>query len=205
MRRNSGYDFGCWSHVIQENYDDLSNYEGVILCNDSVWGPLNNFSDVFDKINLNKDYDFYGLSSSTSPQWHLQSYFILYKQRIVSSALFKQHWSSIGVYKNKFDIIMNYEVGWSCLLKRLGYKGISLYGEVTSAENPTHVSWEYLLAYNYPFIKKELLRDNPLQIDLSNLPKILSQYPEKWSSHILDYLKQYDKENSEIFKELSDS
>ena len=38
IRKNSGYDFGCWSHVIRENYNHLCSYKGVLLCNDSNWG-----------------------------------------------------------------------------------------------------------------------------------------------------------------------
>lgn len=206
IRENRGYDFGCWSHVIRDNYEELSNYKGVLLCNDSNYGPMTDFSDTFERIEREfSNADFFGITSSITPSWHLQSFFILYKQNVFQSSYFKQHWFNVREFKSKFEIIINYEVNWSGHLRRCGYEGLSLYGNnLPRANNLTHTHWEDLLKENYPFIKKELLRDNPLQIDLSNLPKILSQYPEKWSS-LLDYLKQYDKENPAIFKELSDS
>ena len=202
IRRNSGYDFGCWSHVIRKNYNLLADYDGVLLANDSNWGPLHDFSDTFIKVNrMLAEVDFVGLTSSTTPSWHLQSFFIMYSKKVFNSSYFKQHWFNIGIHDSKFDIIMNYEVSWSNRLRRLGFDGSSLYG-APSANNPTHVDWEILINDNYPYLKKELIRDNPLQIDLANLPKILSTYEKNWTSWLLNYLQSYGKENSYIAQSL---
>ena len=61
-----------------------------------------------------------------------------------------------------------------------------------------------LIQINYPYLKKELLRDNPLKIDLRQMPTILSAYNENWCQHILDYLKRYGKGKSDIAKLLQD-
>ena len=76
---------------------------------------------------------------------------------------------------------MNYEVGWSWMLRRLGYKGIATYNKFTSAENPTHALWDHLIKLRYPFIKKELVRDNLLRISLENLPNVLNSYTVNWA------------------------
>ena len=200
VRNNSGYDFGCWSHVIRESYAELCSYEGVVLVNDSNWGPLNDFSDTFSKIErLSSEADFFGLTSCNNPTWHLQSYFILYSKNVFNSLYFRQHWFDIGILRSKRDVIKNYEVNWCYRLKKLGFEGISLYGDV-SAINPTHEDWERLLRERYPYLKKELLRDNPLSMDLQKLPEILSAFDESWISYILNYLKRYGKENSNIAK-----
>lgn len=187
IRKNSGYDFGCWSHVIRKNYNQLCKYEGVLLANDSNWGPLHDFSDTFLKINnLCNDVDFLGLTSSTTPSWHLQSFFIMYSQKVFSSSYFKQHWFNIGVLDSKFDIVMTYEVDWCTRLKRLGFTGTSLYGNSSTANNPTHVDWKKLIKNKYPYLKKELVRENPLRIDLNELPEILSSYEWNWKDSLLD-------------------
>ena len=194
IRRNSGYDFGCWSHVIRKNYNLLADYDGVLLANDSNWGPLHDFSDTFIKVNrMLAEVDFVGLTSSTTPSWHLQSFFIMYSKKVFNSSYFKQHWFNIGIHDSKFDIIMNYEVSWSNRLRRLGFDGSSLYG-TPSANNPTHVDWEILINDNYPYLKKELVRDNPLLIDLSTLPKVLSMFDNNWHSALINYLQSYGKE-----------
>ena len=202
IRKNSGHDFGCWSHVIRKNYSELCSYEGVLLANDSNWGPLSDFSDTFLKINkLIGEVDFLGLTSSITPAWHLQSFFVMYSKKVFCNPYFKLHWFNIGIYKSKYEIIMNYEVAWCRQLRRLGFHGISLYGD-SSASNPTHLDWEKLLKSNYPYLKKELIRDNPFGIDLSNLPKILSSYGQNWRLQLLDYLERYGHASSAIAKSL---
>ena len=207
IRKNSGYDFGCWSHVIRDNYDTLCSYQGVLLCNDSNWGPMSDFSDTFQKIlKLSSEADFFGLTSSITPSWHLQSFFILYSKRLFSSSYFKQHWFNIGILDSKYEIVINYEVKWSGRLKRLGFKGVSLYGNSFSlAENCTHMHWDSLLKSNYPYLKKELVRDNPLMVDLQHLPELISAYKENWRRHILEYLKRYGKQNTSVPLSLPES
>ena len=108
--------------------------------------------------------------------------------------------------RSKYEIVLNYEVNWSGRLKRLGFKGMSLYGDSSSlAENRTHMHWDILLKNNYPYLKKELIRDNPLMIDLIQLPDLISIYKENWTYHILEYLKRNGKEDSDIFSILSKS
>ena len=96
---------------------------------------------------------------------------------------------------------MSYEVSWSARLRRLGFNGASLYGD-PSANNPTHVDWEKLIQSKYPYLKKELVRDNPLLIDLSTLPKVLSMFDNNWQSALINYLQSYGKENSDIAQSL---
>ena len=114
---------------IWKNYNLLATYEGVLLANDSNWGPLHDFSDTFVKVDrLLADVDFVGLTSSTTPSWHCKA-FIMYSQKVFNSSYFKQHWFNIGIHDSKFDIIMSYEVSWSARLRRLGFNGASLYGD----------------------------------------------------------------------------
>ncbi|MDC3185877.1 hypothetical protein OBA47_01415 [bacterium] len=96
---------------------------------------------------------------------------------------------------------MNYEVAWCTRLRRLGFCGMSLYGEST-ASNPTHEDWKELLKSNYPYLKKELIRDNPLKIDLIELPNVLSLYEENWKSWLLDYLQRYGYQKSFVSESL---
>ncbi|MFN9622610.1 MAG: rhamnan synthesis F family protein [Cyanobacteriota bacterium] len=195
VRKNSGYDFGCWSHVIRENYQTFKDYNGLLLCNDSVFGPLTDLGSIFDQLDLRSGTDFWGLTASITPMWHLQSYFILYSKRIVESAIFQEHWHEIGIHESKFNIIMAYEVGWSDLLVRSGFRGKSLFETETGAQNPTHSSWDRLIDLGFPFIKKELIRDNPLRMSMDALPSILDQSSEPWAEYMYDYLKLYDKSN----------
>ena len=78
---------------------------------------------------------------------------------------------------------------------------MSLYGEST-ASNPTHEDWKELLESNYPYLKKELIRDNPLKIDLTELSNVLSLHEQHWKLWLVDYLQRYGKGKSPITKSL---
>jgi hypothetical protein len=67
------------------------------------------------------------------------------------------------------------------------------------------VDWKRLIKDDYPYLKKELIRENPLRIDLGELPSILSTYEKDWKSWLLDYLKRYDGEESDIAASLQNS
>ena len=72
---------------------------------------------------------------------------------------------------------------------------MSLYGEST-ASNPTHEDWKELLESNYPYLKKELIRDNPLKIDLTELSNVLSSHEQHWKLWLVDYLQRYGRKIS---------
>ena len=67
------------------------------------------------------------------------------------------------------------------------------------------MNWESLLRVKYPYLKKELLRDNPLKVNLDNLPSILRPLELDWQGSILEYLKRYGRENSDVAKLLQSS
>jgi GT2 family glycosyltransferase len=191
VRSNSGYDFGCWSHAIQKNYQYLCEYEAVLLCNDSVIAGFSDLGNFFE-LSMSIDCDFIGMTASLTPTWHLQSYFVFYKRQLFCSDLFRCHWADIRVLGSKYHIIMNYEVEWSTVLRRLGFRGRSFYDKMISHENPTHMFWKELLLEGYPFIKKELIRDNPLSCDLHDLEDMVQTINPSIISDLRDYANSCD-------------
>jgi hypothetical protein len=184
VRKNSGYDFGCWSHVIQRNYDLFCAYDALLLVNDSVIGPLCDLQAICDALTT-LDADFAGLTACFTPVWHIQSYFTYYQQRLVRSPLFKQHWQDIKVLPSKPAVIMNYEVAWSAFLQEMQFTGEVLFDAFTLADNPTHFCWDELIEAGFPFLKRELLRDNPLRRDLSRLPALLKRLGRDLDRHTM--------------------
>jgi GT2 family glycosyltransferase len=171
VRGNNGYDIGAWAHVINSEYEKLCNYKSVLLCNDSVVYGFSGIKPFFAQA-LESDLDFLGMTASRMPLWHVQSFFVFYKQSLFKSLFFKEHWANIRLMPSKYDIIMNYEVSWSQALIRNGYRGGAFFDRLVSFENPTHILWKDLLNEGFPFVKRELIRDNPLLCDLTSLRDI---------------------------------
>ena len=67
-------DFGCWQYLIAKlGWEKLEKYDELILCNDSVYGPLYNLEDFFRSMER-KGYDFWSATSDYESNFHLHSY-----------------------------------------------------------------------------------------------------------------------------------
>ncbi len=197
VRTNSGYDFGSWSHVIQELGPRIfDNYEHLLLCNDSVIGPIHDLGPILDSF-IRSQSDFCGLTASTAPAWHLQSYFILYKKSVFSDPLFKYMWSKIREHPTKYQLINAYEISFSSFLMQLGYNPYVHFDTHTSAGNNTHLKWKELVEDGYPFVKKELVRDNPLGVDIDRLCESISHFNIEAGEVAMEYCKRVGNKKSE--------
>jgi rhamnosyltransferase len=143
--------------------------------------------------------------------YHLQSYFLVFKKRVIDSTAFKAFWDSVQIEQRKTEVIKKYEVGLTQQLLATGFRACAYapYSfssvEVLRAKanralrqprlglkalnrtlrrkeladlaraNPTHYFWRELITERkMPFMKVELLRDNPLGIDISDWEEVVS-------------------------------
>lgn len=175
VRRNEGYDFGSWRAGIAFCDCFIRNADWLILVNDSCYGPLGSIDHIFAELDCAQG-DVVGLTDNTEISYHLQSYFIAYRKRVHQSPLFKCFWGQIGVWDSKMDLIRNYEIGWSRVLDRAGFSLGALCSNHAYG-NQTHLDWQSLIVNRkFPFLKVELVRDNPLGVDLSGLVPFLKKH-----------------------------
>lgn len=140
QRENIGYDFYSYKTGIERL--NLNQYDELIICNDSVLGPLYPFKSIFDQMKK-KQCDFWGITDSNQIAYHIQSYFLVFNKSIISSMIFNQFWNDVTILNDKFEIIRKYEVGLSQLLIANGYQA-----EIFS----------HFMANNYNSRKRLLLR-----------------------------------------------
>lgn len=119
-RKNIGYDFMSWKAGL-ESVDNIEEFDELVICNDSVYGPLFPLSDLFSRMQ-NYDCDFWGLTENHDIAYHLQSYFLVFKKNVLTSKTFKSFWETVTALKNKRDIIEQYEVGLSQVLINRGFR-----------------------------------------------------------------------------------
>jgi lipopolysaccharide biosynthesis protein len=170
LRENEGLDFGSWSLGFSKHEAQITGR--LLLANDSVYGPIGGLAAAFDKLAATPA-DFYGFVESVECEPHLQSWFMLFEHHIVQSSQFKAILRQPFFRMTKTEIILNGELGLSQALIRAGFKYNALYrpSQSSLAErfcpiNPTHVFWRELLLYEeIPFLKIELLRDNPMYLE----------------------------------------
>jgi len=216
LRRNKGRDFGGWKIGLSV-VEDFKKYNQIILANDSSYGPFSDLKEIF-KIMNEKELDMWGITDSWERKYHIQTYFIVFNKRLINSEFFADFWKDVRFHFSKETIINDYEVGLTQRALRQGFKIGAfcdykelLYHVLRSESleilfknhislypcNPTHFFWRNLIVdFKCPFIKIELIRDNPAKIkDLYMIEKIIkihnSGYPiEIIKSHLKRVFKQ---------------
>lgn len=176
VRKNEGYDFGSWRYGIVNNYADLCRYEGVLLANDSLYGPLFDLAN-FIKFAQASSADVLGLTDSNEIAYHLQSFFLFFKPHVFTSEIFVNFWQNVAIQGDKWDIIKKYEIGFSQRLLRAGKYTLQAYCDMTGYPNlnHTHVHWRDLIRLKqFPFLKIELVKKNPFSIDVSDMEEIVN-------------------------------
>ena len=172
VKKNIGYDFGAWKTGLNHLGTALDTYESLILCNDSVYGPLFDLSDI---VNSMKSYDFWSMTDNYEIEYHLQSYFMVYTKTAFKHPVFQAFWGNFKIYEDKQTLIEHNEIGFSQAMMNTGLSYHSYY----SVKNKNYVNvlqyhWDTLITeHQFPFIKKELLKRNPLQLPIDNWTDIV--------------------------------
>ena len=151
---HQGYDFGSWQYLIHfVGWNKLSQYDEMIICNDSVYGPMTELQDIFDYMGL-RGYDFWGLTENYTTNYHLDSYFMVFNNNILKNAKFREFWQNITPGFNR----KTYETVLTPFLTELGFVGnsyIKNYKKDDMLAYPLHL----LEIKNMPFIRVKSLKE----------------------------------------------
>ncbi len=171
FKKHGKYDFGSYQRGFFWAKDNgmLDKTEEIVFCNDSVCGSYQPISKIFEKKIADGNPDFYGHTCNDiiitknleknkyvlniqEGNTHIQSYFFIISKNIFNKDYFFNFMKSIKHIDDKYEIIKQYEIGLSDLLKA---KGCSI---KTFNERPTRY-WEMMFdaPKQYVFLKKSVL------------------------------------------------
>ena len=168
--KHGEYDFGSYKrgYIYAKENNILENYDYLILCNDSVYGPFFSLEELFNKM---KYYKFCGLYKSRdikiASHYYIGSFFIIIEKEIFSSDIFSNFIISVKKEEYKIKIIKNYEFGLSKLMIDSGVNIEGLFSD-TDISNRPYFEPLKLLDEGFPFIKKHILEKKitvPLNIE----------------------------------------
>lgn len=120
-RENSGYDFYSYKVGLLESGISLDSYQNVVLCNDSVYGPLRDLSGLFRRMEA-ENCDVWGLVESEEIERHLQSFFLVFRRAVLDSGALGQFFNEVEVLQSKREVIDMYEIGLSRQMIARGFK-----------------------------------------------------------------------------------
>lgn len=185
-RPNEGYDFGMWQEGLR-NYE-AANLKELLLLNSSIVGPLGDLGQLWSRPDV-KSSDFWGLTDNTDLAPHLQSYFMVFPQRVLEAECFRQFWDSILPYQDKMQLIRSYELGLTLWLEQHGFQWRALFpSETIRAKVKGHTSV-------FTKAKRRLLRGSEPG------PNVTLSYPELLLQAGMPFLKASLLERGNIYRD----
>lgn len=187
QRENEGYDAGAYKDALI-NYigiEKVKEYDEVILCNDTFYGPFVPFKKVWSSF-AEKDIDFWGLHLwQTGYLAYISSFFLVFRKKILLDDRFYKYWIENIDEKSRDirEVYGTFEFGLFCELCELGYRY-----DIYSDRVDCHImkSPDYAIEnYNVPVIKKKIFA--PEYYHLENVYKALS-YISKLKMYDIDYI-----------------
>lgn len=176
VRENIGYDFAAWASAIRL-LPDINQARSLVLANDSVFGPLSNFGSFIDILNRDQS-DIVGTIGSLQNRPHIQSFLIMFKGKSLRHRAFVRFWNNVRNGDREWAI-KNYELRLQDYFMSSGLSVSALYPApkgLPSNTNPGLTMWRSLIEQGFPFVKVQLLRDNPMNTDLTGWQTCLSDH-----------------------------
>lgn len=209
VKNDAGRDFGSWDVAIRTLGDEVKNFDTVIWMNDSTYFPLFDPAPMFKTMEARKN-DFWGIVDSYNVTWHIMSWFWAFGPKAIAEGWFDWYLREYSPAHTKWAQIHNYEMRVPRLVKASGLKtdvyisADEVRGHILESypDHPrlaaarhgdfsmTHDFWrETMTDFRCPALKVELVRDNPLGIDLSKLLTVIEEHtdydPELIRGHML--------------------
>lgn len=173
IRPNVGFDFGAWSQLYAM-LDERLDLDRLYIANDSMIGPLSSqmFKGMVEKIH-ESSADLIGLLGNPTPQFHLQSFFLVFNRSILADERFQTYFKTLWCLPTKDMVIDFYEVRLTQLIQGWGFVSAPLYEVKTAAYQKTNLvifNLDELLKLDFPYVKTSMARER-------EGANVLKQYP----------------------------
>jgi rhamnosyltransferase len=211
-RENIGFDGGGYKDALlnlKEN-EKWEQWDEVIFCNDTFYGAIFPWKQVFDRMQKEENVDFWGLSRYPGDDLgekgfnypsHIQSYFLVCRKRLLLNPVFWNFWTMLKYPDSRENATRDFEVKFTTYFSEKGYLG-KAYMDICDNKivlehkgSPyMHYAYELLKELRFPIIKR-----NALVITNFKVAQRAMEYIDKYSNYnvnlIYDHLKRLAKEN----------
>ena len=119
-RKNEGYDFGGYQAGMSHIRNASDALTEVLLVNNSVFLLKNSLSELMQLVR-DSDFDVTAVTSSVEEKFHLQSYFIHFKEQTLRNPGLWDWFSVLETSNDKRATVSSLEIPFSNVMNTLGY------------------------------------------------------------------------------------
>lgn len=207
QRENRGIDFGAWKAAFDYlGWNEVRRFDELILTNCSCYSPVYPFSESFQKMEGNS-CDFWGLTlhqedkkaqlipdnPDSYVRKHLQSFFIVLRQKVLLSDSFKSYWDRLKYSDSFLEEVYTHETQFTEALSSFGLTYDAVF-KTEDTDNPSFFHAYDFLKERYPLVKRKLFNfpeDEWTKTGGGEIPRL-----------ILEKLKAINYPVEEIFEDL---
>ena len=174
IRENTGFDAMAYKLAMTEymGWEELERYDEIILLNDTFYGPLYPWSEVFERMDV-KPCDFWGLAchregrdyytKELDPSY-IQSYFMVFRRNMFLDSAFQSYWNAFDSTHWIFSEVANkHEKTFTQAMERAGFSwDVYVHAEEYESDRPEenfiqyhYISYQMIRDHRYPVLKKK--------------------------------------------------
>jgi rhamnosyltransferase len=164
-RENRGFDIWGYKTGLDAMQDKMSEFDEVLLVNDTWFGPVRPFAPVFERME-NRPLHFWGMTDHMRVEphpftqtgylpYHLQSYWVGVRKEMFLSQEWRDYWRDLPEMSSYSDAVVKHEGVFTEHFTRLGFSGEVAFPTLTDkVENHAVLYAEQLLDEGCPTLKR---------------------------------------------------
>lgn len=174
QRKNKGFDTMAYKDGLYfYKKEELSKFDEIIMMNDTVYGPVYPFSEMFEEMDKHTVLDFWGITMHQKTdhdpfhrlKWnyiprHIQTYFLAVRKNLFMSDAFWNYWKNMVKIDTYLDAVCKHEVVFTKTFEEMGYKWSIYVDTSTFSSKIENYSFYYpkelIQKYRCPIFKRRV-------------------------------------------------
>jgi len=171
-RANTGFDAGAYAFFVNSRIDEIRQYDELVFCNNSFFGPLYPLENVFGEMDSRAEKsDFWGMTIHPRIDFvidksqklkyvneHVQSYFVVFTKKVICSRVFASFFKNLPEIKTFHQAVCLYELELTRVLSEAGFTYSAFADSKGLPETDCTVLYPDLLVREkrHPFVKRKV-------------------------------------------------
>lgn len=223
VRENVGYDAAGFKAGIEYiGWEELENYDELIITNSSIYGPIYPLKDSFARMDAT-ECDFWGMFTSYGERnmkaWFgvplkwgyrpdaILTNFHVYKTTVLHSYEFRHHWDTLPQIKTYYEACVYHEMTISKTLMDAGFVAAAMDQMAFQGVCPSptvYAALDMVVKYHIPLVRKKAFFDPNGSLDYcTDQPREIMKFLEEHTNYPCDLIwenllrttNQYDLKN----------